>query len=90
MDNTSSPHEKIMRRIHEKKNELGTLVRLYGISDYQVLRCSQELDRLIYQIQEMTMQIKDKDRILEWENGGNSNGSKGTDKKDEFVAYSFS
>jgi len=43
--------DTIYKQISEKRKELSRLVTLNGIEDHQVLKCSQELDTLIYQIQ---------------------------------------
>ncbi|WP_423799964.1 aspartyl-phosphate phosphatase Spo0E family protein [Neobacillus sp. SAB-20_R2A] len=47
MDNASL----ILEQISELKNKLESLVYLYGFSSPTVLKCSRELDELIYQIQ---------------------------------------
>lgn len=43
--------EKILERIKEKKIELQKLVSINGFNNSTVLRCSEELDQLIYQFQ---------------------------------------
>ncbi|MCQ6280491.1 aspartyl-phosphate phosphatase Spo0E family protein [Bacillus sp. EB600] len=43
--------EKILERIKEKKIELQKLVSINGFNNPTVLRCSEELDKLIYQFQ---------------------------------------
>ena len=43
--------EMIGARIREKKKELEILVSLNGFTNNQVVKCSQELDKLIYNIQ---------------------------------------
>ncbi|HEY2419922.1 MAG TPA: aspartyl-phosphate phosphatase Spo0E family protein [Neobacillus sp.] len=45
---------QILERIGEKKKELERLVSINGFTNSKVLRCSQELDVLIYQMQVLT------------------------------------
>jgi hypothetical protein len=46
-----SASSQTLDRIREKKKELQKLVSLNGFTNSKVLRCSQELDVLIYQMQ---------------------------------------
>ncbi|NHC17733.1 aspartyl-phosphate phosphatase Spo0E family protein [Bacillus sp. MM2020_4] len=41
----------MIKQIMEKKNDLASLVCTNGLSSKAVLRCSRELDQLIYQFQ---------------------------------------
>jgi len=51
MNNDYYIEDKLGTKLMEKQKELLDLVSLNGLSNKQVLKCSQELDKLIYQIQ---------------------------------------
>lgn len=51
MDHTSSLKVSMAKQIKMKRNELLILVEKNDLTDSNVLKCSQELDLLIYQVQ---------------------------------------
>jgi hypothetical protein len=51
MDHKASLKVSMGKQIKRKRNELLLLVEKNGLNDSKVLKCSQELDLLIYQVQ---------------------------------------
>jgi hypothetical protein len=57
MDHTSSLKVSMAIQIKMKRNELLGLFEKNGLKDSKVLKCSQELDLLIYQVQLIQREI---------------------------------
>nr|WP_263323110.1 aspartyl-phosphate phosphatase Spo0E family protein [Neobacillus sp. Marseille-Q6967] len=66
MDNALSIH----KQIRKKRKKLLILIEKNGLNDRRVLKCSQELDVLIYQIQLFDRQVQETASITYHECGG--------------------